>query len=177
MCRPPRTVIERVVLEAAQAMNDHTTGAGAAYAPGNKGDLLRRTEDLTREVAHLKTLAIAFERWHEDLIYMTARTRDMNVKGEDLARIARQMTMVSINAAIEAARAGDVARGFVVVAAEVKNQAKLMQDLSGDMGKDLQKSELRTTTTFQDIQAGGKTMMAAISGLESMVKQLRMEIG
>jgi methyl-accepting chemotaxis protein len=87
------------------------------------------------------------------------------------------MTMVSINAAIEAAHAGDVARGFVVVAAEVKNQAKLMQELSGEMGKDLHKTELRTTTTFQDIQAGGKTMMAAISGLELMVKQLRAEIG
>jgi hypothetical protein len=45
------------------------------------------------------------------------------------------------------------------------------------MGKDLHKSELMTTTTFQDIQAGGKTMMAAISGLELMVRQLRAEIG
>jgi methyl-accepting chemotaxis protein len=165
------------MLTRAEPMNDSTTGTGAAYAPGNKADLLRRTEDLTREVAHLKTLAIAFERWHEDMIYMAARTRDMSGKGEDLARIARQMTMVSINAAIEAAHAGDVARGFVVVAAEVKNQAKLMQELSGEMGKDLHKSELRTTTTFQDIQAGGKTMMAAISGLELMIKQLRVEIG
>jgi hypothetical protein len=65
----------------------------------------------------------------------------------------------------------------VVVAAEVKNQAKLMQALSGDMGKDLHKSELTTTATFQDIQAGGKMIMAAISGLELMVKQLRLEIG
>jgi hypothetical protein len=63
------------------------------------------------------------------------------------------------------------------VAAEVKIQAKLMQTLSGDMGKDLQKSELMTTATFQDIQAGGKAMMAAISGLESMVKQLRRDVG
>jgi Methyl-accepting chemotaxis protein (MCP) signalling domain len=151
--------------------------ATAGHAAGNRGDLLRRTEELSREVTHLKTLAIAFERWHEDMIRMTARARDMNVKGDDLATIARHMIMVSMNASIEAARAGDIARGFVVVAAEVKNQAKLMQTLSGDMGKDLHKSELMTTATFQDIQAGGKMMMAAISGLESMVKQLRLEIG
>jgi hypothetical protein len=163
-------------MEPAHAINDDANGADGQRL-GNKGDLLRRTEDLAREVTHLKTLAIAFERWHEDMILMTARARNMNVKGDDLATIARHMIMVSINAAIEAARAGDVARGFVVVAAEVKNQAKLIQALSGDMGKDLHKSELMTTATFQDIQAGGKMMMAAISGLELMVKQLRSEIG
>lgn len=157
-------------------MDGHGSGE-TEDAADNKADLVGPTENLTREVAHLKTLAIAFDRWHEDMIYMTERTREMNVKGADLADIARHMTMVSLNAAIEAARAGEVARGFVVVAAEVKNQAKLMQTLSGDMGKDLHKSELMTTTTFQDIQAGGKMMMAAISGLELTVKQLRQAMG
>jgi methyl-accepting chemotaxis protein len=163
-------------MKPALVLNNRTTGA-AADGPRDKGGTLRRIEDLSQEVAHLKTLAIAFERWHEDMIYMTARTRDMNSKGADLATIARQMIMVSINAAIEAARAGEVARGFVVVAAEVKTQAKLMQTLSSDMGKDLHKNELMTTTTFQDIQSGGKALMAAISGLEFTVKQLRLEIG
>ena len=162
---------------AVHALKHHTSGAATAGASGNAEKLLRRAEDLALEIAHLKTLAVAFERWHEDMIYMTARTRDMNDKGDALATIARQMIMVSINAAIEAARAGEVAQGFVVVAAEVKTQAKLMQTLSGDMGKDLHKSELMTTATFQDIQAGGKAMMAAISGLELMVKQLRQDIG
>ena len=161
--------------EAVQAMNDHNLRDGS-IATGDKGDLLRRTDELSRDLAHLKTLAVAFERWHEDMIYLTARSREMNVQGDDLATIARQLIMVSINAAIEAARAGDIARGFVVVAAEVKSQATLMQALSADMGKNLHKSELVTTTTFQDIQSGGKAMMAAISGLESTVKQLRLGI-
>lgn len=152
-------------------------GDKEGHSEGNKADLVGPTEVLTREVAHLKTLVVAFDRWHEDMIYMTERTREMNVKGAGLADIARHMTMVSLNAAIEAARAGEVARGFVVVAAEVKNQAKLMQTLSGDMGKDLHRNELMTTTTFQDIQAGGKMMMAAISGLELTVKQIRQAMG
>jgi len=140
-------------------------------------DLIRQTDELGQELAQLKTLAVAFERWHEDMIYMTARTREMNLMGEDLAQVARQMTMVAINAAIEAAHAGDVARGFVVVAAEVKSQATLMQKMSGEMGRDLHKCELLTTTTFQDIQAGGKMLMAAISGLDRRVKDLRAAVG
>ncbi|MGO9991088.1 MAG: methyl-accepting chemotaxis protein [Steroidobacteraceae bacterium] len=157
-------------------MNDHAAGVDAK-STAKRVDLLRRAENLTRGVADLKTLAIAFERWHEDMIFMTAQSRGMSVMGEDLARIARGMIMVSINAAIEAARAGDIARGFVVVAAEVKTQAQHVQALSGDMRKTLHKGELMTTATFQDIQAGGKMMMAAISGLELMVNQLRSELG
>jgi methyl-accepting chemotaxis protein len=86
------------------------------------------------------------------------------------------MIMVSINAAIEAARAGEIARGFVVVAAEVKTQAQSVQALAGSMRKTVDKGELLTAATFQDIQAGGKMMMAAISGLEAMVQQLHSEL-
>jgi hypothetical protein len=50
------------------------------------------------------------------------------------------------------------------------------QALSGDLGKNLHKNDLMTTATFQDIQAGGKMMMAAISGFDSMVRQLRDKI-
>jgi len=148
-----------------------------AGSSAKRADLLRRAENLTQGVADIKTLAVAFERWHEDLILMTAQSRDLNVMGEDIARIARQLVMVSINAAIEAARAGEIARGFVVVAAEVKTQAQCAQALSGDMRKTLHKGELLTAATFQDVQAGGKMIMAAISGLELMVKELRSELG
>lgn len=145
--------------------------------PENVGEFRRRVEELAREASGLKTLAVAFERWHQDMIEMMAQHRELNATGVDLALSARKLIMVSLNAAIEAARAGDSARGFVVVASEVKSLAKGVQDLSGQMTVNLRKGEMRTTATFQDLQAGGKLMMAAISGLESMVNQLRTRIG
>jgi methyl-accepting chemotaxis protein len=151
-------------------------GETEAPASGVRNDMeahIQKVADLEQAIAGLKVLAVAFQRWHEDMISLTSQTRDMNSKGDDLATIARHMIMVSVNAAIEAARAGDIAKGFVVVAAEVKSQAQRVQTLSNDMGKTLHKSELLTTTTFQDIQAGGKMMLAAISGLERMAKDLR----
>jgi methyl-accepting chemotaxis protein len=157
-------------------MAGNTTEATADGAD-KRAALLRKTEHLAKGIADLKALAVAFERWHEDMIFMTGQSRSLNRMGEDLSRVARQMIMVSLNAAIEAAHAGHIARGFVVVAAEVKNQAQHVQALSGDMCKTLNTGELTTTATFQDIQAGGKMMMAAISGLELMVKQLRTELG
>ncbi len=127
---------------------------------------------LSNEITRLKMLAHVFERWHQDMIHLSAQNRDMRGKGEDLVSIARELIMLSLNAAIEAARAGESARGFVVVAAEVRRLALRAQSLSTDLSKTLHKTELLTTGTFQDIQAGGKMMMAALSGLENMTRQL-----
>src|ERR1700687_413126 len=93
-------------------LGDDASDAEANQSPvaGHKADLLRRTEELTQEAARLKTLAVAFERWHRDVIFMVAQDRDMNAKSEDL--VSRHLIMVSLNAATAAARAADSARRF-----------------------------------------------------------------
>jgi methyl-accepting chemotaxis protein len=144
--------------------------------PQTKADLVKQTDTLAEETAQLKNIAHAFERWHQDMISLTQQNREMHLKGDDLVTIVRQLIMLSLNAAIEAARAGDAARGFVVVAAEVRSLAQRAQSLSQELSKNLHKNDMVTTAMFQDIQAGGKMMMAAISGLESMLGQLRHKI-
>jgi methyl-accepting chemotaxis protein len=156
----------------------NTTGfdanAGSAHAPS--ANAMRRVQELGEEVAAFKDLALAFERWHQDMISLTEQNRRMRSKGEDLASIVKELIMLSLNAAIEAARAGQSARGFVVVAAEVRRLALAAQNLSGDLGKDLHKNDLLTTAIFQDVQAGGKLMMAAISGVETGIRQVRADL-
>ena len=144
--------------------------------PRTKAELVKQTDTLSEETAQLKNIAHAFERWHQDMISLTQQNREMHSKGDDLVTIVRQLIMLSLNAAIEAARAGEAARGFVVVAAEVRNLAQRAQTLSQELSKNLHKNDMVTTATFQDIQAGGKMMMAAISGLESLLGQLRSKI-
>jgi methyl-accepting chemotaxis protein len=144
--------------------------------PHTRSELVTQTERLRGEAAELKNIAHAFERWHQDMISLTQQNREMHSKGDDLVVIVRQLIMLSLNAAIEAARAGEAARGFVVVAAEVRNLAQRAQTLSQELSKNLHKNDMVTTATFQDIQAGGKLMMAAISGLESKLGQLRNKI-
>jgi methyl-accepting chemotaxis protein len=130
------------------------------------------TRALTAEVAELKDLSDAFERWHQDMIRLTTSNRSLHSKGEELTGVARALIMVSLNAAIEAARAGESARGFVVVAAEVRSLALKAQELAAELRAGLNKNSLLTASTFQDIQAGGKLMMAAVSGLSSSVDKL-----
>ena len=142
-----------------------------SVADGQAG-LQARAGALAAEVAELKSLAEAFERWHQDMIGLTGCNRTLHGKGEDLVAVARSLIMVSLNAAIEAAHAGESARGFVVVAAEVRNLAVQAQKLAAELRDGLHKSNLMTAATFQDIQAGGKMMMAAVSGLAASVSRL-----
>ncbi len=132
-----------------------------------------RIDELSRETDRLKGLALSFERWHRDMISTMAQNREMSSGSEDLTDISMMLIMVSLNASIEAARSGEAAGGFAVVAAEVKKLALQVKQLSAELSKNVQKCELMTTATFQDIQASGKMMMAAISGLELRIEELR----
>jgi hypothetical protein len=131
---------------------------------------------ITSELLTLRDLALAFERWHQELILLMQQNRAMRSKGEELQSIVRNMTMVSLNAKIEAARSGEQARGFMVVATEVRSLASRAETLSKDFAGGLHINDLATTATFQDIQASGKMMLAAISGLGSMIDQLRSKL-
>lgn len=134
---------------------------------------LERIDELSREAERLKALVFSFERWHQDMISTMAQNREMNRGSEDLTDISMMLIMVALNASIEAARAGEAAGGFAVVAAEVKKLALQVKQLSAEISKNVHKCEFMATATFQDIQASGKMMMAAISGLELMIEQLR----
>jgi methyl-accepting chemotaxis protein len=81
-----------------------------------------------------------------------------------------------LNAAIEAARAGESGRGFAVVADEVRKLAARSEALSIEYGRSLHKNDLTTTATFQEIQADGKMIVAAISGVEAIIGQLKARI-
>ena len=121
----------------------------------------------------MKKLASTFERWHEQMISLMAQNHDMHQKNHELAGIVNHVLMVSLNASIEAARAGAAGRGFSIVAGEVRALATRSQALSKSYRDSLDRNDLITTATFQDIQAGGKMIAASLGSVEAQASQLQ----
>ena len=129
----------------------------------------QRAESIEKLLGLIKT----FERWHEDMSVLLTHNREMHERNDEFAAIVRQVVIVALNASIEAARAGDMGKGFAVVANEVRTLANRAEALSKDYRNNLYKNDLITTTTFQDMQAGGKMIIGAVTELQLINNKTR----
>jgi methyl-accepting chemotaxis protein len=134
---------------------------------------LQHATEIAEEAARLKTLSVTFERWHEQMISLMSQNRDMHKKNQELSAIVQHVLIVSLNASIEAARAGSAGRGFSIVASEVRSLASRSQDLSKSYRESLHRNDLTTAATFQDIQAGGKMITATLGGVEVLATRFQ----
>jgi methyl-accepting chemotaxis protein len=158
---------------ARQAALVDETRAALAAANENRDQLARDAQRISDEALRLKGLAATFERWHEQMISLMTQNQDMHTKNQELSSIVRHVVIVSLNASIEAARAGSAGRGFAVVASEVRSLAARSEELSKSYRDSLHRNDLTTTATFQDIQAGGKMITASLASVESLASQFQ----
>ncbi|WP_322030469.1 methyl-accepting chemotaxis protein [Paraburkholderia sp. J76] len=150
--------------------------AALASERAQRDDAMQHAARIASDALRLKLMSSTFERWHEQMISLMAQNNDMHKKNQELSSIVSHVLIVSLNASIEAARAGAAGRGFSIVAGEVRSLATRSQELSKSYRDSLNRNDLITAATFQDIQAGGKMIAATLASVEASSQQLHRQL-
>lgn len=127
-------------------------------------------------------LAETIERMHalseqanasrESIEVLNQRSLDIQRVAQVIQSIASQTNLLALNAAIEAARAGEHGRGFAVVADEVRTLAGRTANATEEVGQMVGDIQQRTAQVVEQIRGLSAGLSAGVSQVEHTGSQL-----
>ena len=118
------------VNEIAKNTTQTSVDSNAAIQQVNTG-----SQAMQGTIATIQNLAGVIDKTGGTINDLEQRTIDISSVLDVISGIAEQTNLLALNAAIEAARAGEQGRGFAVVADEVRALASRTQDATGEITK------------------------------------------
>ncbi|HCS46503.1 MAG TPA: chemotaxis protein, partial [Pseudomonas sp.] len=128
----------------------------AAQASSQASDARNLAEDgqqvVERSIAAMNQLSSMLSASSSNIESLNSKTVNIGQILEVITSISQQTNLLALNAAIEAARAGEAGRGFAVVADEVRNLAHRTQE-----------SAQQVQTMIEELQVGARESVSTMS--------------
>ncbi len=157
--------------------NNTTEAANKAQATHYNAEKGKSGIDTT--IIHIEQLSAKLLA-SEDVVNELAKDSDTIGSVLDVIRgIAEQTNLLALNAAIEAARAGEQGRGFAVVADEVRTLASRTQDSTQEIETIISSLQARTkqiVTHMADCRIQGQNSAAQASSAGQMLEEITTDV-
>ena len=146
--------------EAATAMNEmnatvQEVARNAAQASTASAETRQKAQDgaaiVSRSLDSINHVHQSSLRLKEDMAQLGSHAQDISRIMGVISDIADQTNLLALNAAIEAARAGEAGRGFAVVADEVRKLAEKTMASTQDVGAVISAIQHSTATSMESV--------------------------
>ncbi|MDF1809974.1 MAG: methyl-accepting chemotaxis protein [Phycisphaerales bacterium] len=160
-----------------------SNSAAAAKSAANSGDVAVRGGDVVSQtIAGMETISTAVNSTSESVTELGKRGEQIGAIIEVINDIADQTNLLALNAAIEAARAGEHGRGFAVVADEVRKLAerttiatqevsesiRLIQNETGDAVSQMSEGTKQVCEGVEKATMAGESLEQIVAGAEEV---------
>ncbi|ODB34035.1 chemotaxis protein [Pseudoalteromonas sp. BMB] len=155
----------------ALAVSERSSDSLASIHTANqrKTEVSKYTQDNKQ---HILSLSTRMSEAVESMTKLTTHSENIGSILDTIVSIAEQTNLLALNAAIEAARAGEQGRGFAVVADEVRTLASRTQESTNEINQMIAALRQDTHTASEAINSGQRDVASCVKQSEALASAM-----